>query len=83
MKPEDFYKEEFAKDYELVKDLKEQPFFNFRSMMEFAEMYHTKQCAINDVVGRIEQLLCSCDNLNGFKEMEEGRETCSKCKKPY
>lgn len=49
MKPEDFYKEEFAKDYELIKDLKEQQFFNFRSMMEFAEMYHTKQCAINGV----------------------------------
>lgn len=30
-----------------------------------------------------EQLLCSCDNPNGFKEMEQGRETCSKCKKPY
>jgi chemotaxis regulatin CheY-phosphate phosphatase CheZ len=38
---------------------------------------------IANVVGRSEQLLCSCDNPNGFKEMEEGRETCSKCKKPY
>ena len=35
------------------------------------------------VVGQSEQLVCSCDNPNGFKEMEEGRETCSKCKKPY
>ena len=35
------------------------------------------------VVGRSEQLVCSCDNPNGFKELEEGRETCSKCKKPY
>lgn len=43
----------------------------------------TEQCAINGVVGRSEQLVCSCDNPNGFKEMEEGRETCSKCKKPY
>ena len=28
-------------------------------------------------------LLCSCDNPNGLKEMEERRPTCSKCKKPY
>ena len=34
-------------------------------------------------MGEAEQLLCSCDNSNGFKEMEDGRETCSKCKKPY
>jgi len=44
----------------------------------------TKQAlTIPAVVGRSEQLLCCCDNPNGFKEMEEGRETCSKCKKPY
>jgi hypothetical protein len=36
-----------------------------------------------DVVGRSEQLLCSCDNPNGFKEMEEGKEFCSQCQKPY
>jgi hypothetical protein len=38
---------------------------------------------IHDVVGRSEQLVCSCDNPNGFKEMEEGKETCSQCQKPY
>ena len=42
-----------------------------------------KNCSISVVVGRSEQLLCCCDNPNGFKEMEEGRQTCSKCKKPY
>ena len=35
------------------------------------------------VVWQSEQLICSCDNPNGFKEMEEGRETCSECKNPY
>ena len=35
------------------------------------------------VVGRSEQLLCSCDNPNGFKEMDEGKEFCSQCQKPY
>ena len=35
------------------------------------------------VVGRSEQLLCSCDNPNGFKEMEEGKEFCGQCQKPY
>jgi hypothetical protein len=38
---------------------------------------------IHDVVGLSEQLVCSCDNPNGFKEMEEGKETCSQCQKPY
>jgi hypothetical protein len=38
---------------------------------------------IHDVVGRSEQFICSCDNPNGFKEMEEGKETCSQCQKPY
>lgn len=33
--------------------------------------------------GNSEQLLCCCDNPNGFKEMEQGREFCSNCKKPY
>jgi len=42
-----------------------------------------KQLILHIVVGQSEQLVCSCDNPNGFKEMEEGRENCSKCKKPY
>ena len=44
----------------------------------------TKQAlTIPDVVGQSEQLFCSCENPNGFKEMEEGKETCSQCQKPY
>jgi Zn finger protein HypA/HybF involved in hydrogenase expression len=43
----------------------------------------TEALRIHDVVGRSEQLLCSCDNPNGFKEMEEGKEFCSQCQKPY
>jgi elongation factor P--beta-lysine ligase len=39
--------------------------------------------SIANVVGRSEQLVCSCNNPNGFKEMEEGKETCSQCQKPY
>lgn len=30
-----------------------------------------------------EQLLCCCDNPDGFKEIEEGKETCSQCGNPY
>ena len=48
-----------------------------------AEDYAKEQLRLHGVVGRSEQLLCSCDNPNGFKEMEDGIETCSKCKKPY
>jgi hypothetical protein len=36
-----------------------------------------------NVMVRSEQLLCSCDNPNAFKEMEEGKEFCTKCEKPY
>ena len=42
-----------------------------------------KNLGIHDVSNRRELLLCSCDNPDGFKEMEQGKETCSKCKKPY
>lgn len=42
-----------------------------------------KQLPIHGVVGQSEQLLCCCDNPNAFKEMEDGKETCSKCEKPY
>ena len=44
---------------------------------------HDLICVLFSVVGQSEQLICSCDNPNGFKEMEEGRETCSECKNPY
>lgn len=30
-----------------------------------------------------DQCFCSCDNPNGFAEMEQGKETCSQCEKPY
>jgi hypothetical protein len=42
-----------------------------------------KNYSIPAVVVRSEQVLCCCDNPNGFKEMEEGKETCSQCEKPY
>jgi len=38
---------------------------------------------IHDVIGQSEQLVCCCDNPNSFKEMEEGKETCSQCRKSY
>jgi hypothetical protein len=42
-----------------------------------------KELRIADVSRRSEQLLCCCDNSNAFKEMEEGKDTCSKCGNPY
>lgn len=51
--------------------------------LQVAESVVEKFNYIPCCMGEAEQLLCSCDNPNGFKEMEEGRETCSKCKKPY
>lgn len=51
-------------------------------MLENYALIRAKNYSI-PVVGQSEQLVCSCDNPNGFREMEEGRETCSKCKKPY
>ena len=44
---------------------------------------HAELCDLHNVSNRRELLLCSCDNPDGFKEMEQGEETCSKCKKPY
>ena len=83
MKPEDFYKEEFAKDYELIKDLKEQPFFNFRSMMEFAEMYHTKQCAINGVSNNEACVVSVCEDckIPFTYDWHLEYNTCPKCGK--
>ena len=46
MTPEEYYKEEFAEDYKLVKDIKETKLFSFKSVMQFAEMYHTKQLIV-------------------------------------
>jgi hypothetical protein len=48
-----------------------------------AEQYHKEQLMLADVDGRSRHLLCSCDNPNWLKEMEEGKETCSQCQKPY
>lgn len=42
-----------------------------------------KQLRLGDVVGQSKQLFCSCDNPNGFKEMEEGKAACSQCGKFY
>lgn len=65
-------------------------FGNYKGKGKYSDHYvnwlESKVLAINYTrccMGEAEQLLCSCDNPNGFKEMEEGRETCSKCKKPY
>ena len=44
---------------------------------------YREQLFLYGVVGQSEQLVCCCDNPNAFKEMEEGKETCSKCEKPY
>ena len=42
-----------------------------------------KLFSIHNVVGQSEQLLCCCGNPKAFKEMEQGKETCSQCEKPY
>lgn len=70
---------------EFIKQKTDQGTANYlgKELRELCGMVETEALRIHDVVGRSEQLLCCCDNPNGFKEMEEGRETCSKCKKPY
>lgn len=42
MNAEDFYKQEFEKDYELIKDIRNNPFFNLDSVLKFAELYAIK-----------------------------------------
>ena len=40
MTPEEYYKKEFKKDYESVKDVREKPLYTFDSLVQFAELYH-------------------------------------------
>jgi len=55
------------------------------SLIELLETYHKSELNLLTipVVGQSEQLLCCCDNPKAFKEMEQGKERCSKCEKPY
>lgn len=64
-------------------DLAEVPVEKRQQINDKAYDYMFEQLRLHSVVGRSEQLLCCCDNPNGFKEMEEGKETCSQCGKPY
>lgn len=74
---------------EIVKDLEHtiEYFKEPKTQLQVGRRYQAEktleQLRLYGVVGQSEQLVCSCDNPNGFKEMEEGRENCSKCKKPY
>ena len=70
---------------EFIKQKTDQGTANYlgKELRELCGMVETEALRIHDVVWRSEQLLCCCDNPTGFKELEEGRETCSKCKKPY
>lgn len=54
---EDYYKKYFSENYELIKNDKGKPFFRFKTMIEFAEMYSKKQLLIHGVVSTC------CDNI--------------------
>ena len=52
MKTEDFYKQQFPKDWELIKSVRNNPFFTLDSMLQFAELYHENEVnklAMSDV----------------------------------
>ena len=40
---ENYYKEEFANDYKLVEDIKDSKLYSFKSMMQFAALYHNSR----------------------------------------
>jgi hypothetical protein len=37
--PLEFYKKNFAKDYELISDLADNPFFSLNTLTQFTELY--------------------------------------------
>ena len=40
MTPEEYYKQEFAENYNVIKNLRVKPIINFNTMILFAELYH-------------------------------------------
>ncbi len=40
MKPEEYYKKTFTKDYNLIKDIKKTDLFSFETCMKLMQMYH-------------------------------------------
>lgn len=79
---------EIAEDYQEFFDFLNQEHNLILTISEMDELVFeaqklVKKLSLGVVVGRSEQLVCSCDNPSGFEEMEQGRETCSKCNKPY
>jgi len=52
-------------------------------LTDFIDKHVIEQLTIPVVVRQSEQLFCCCDNPKAFKEMEQGKERCSKCEKPY
>ena len=63
MNAEDFYKQEFEKDYELIKDIRNTPVFNLDSVLKFAELYAVKGNTVSSVVF----LLIETDESHGIK----------------
>ena len=43
MTPEDYYKQEFPDDYNLIKDMKLANLFSFDTVIKFAELYANSQ----------------------------------------
>lgn len=43
MTPEEYYKQEFEKDYSLTKDIADAKLYSLNSMLQFAELYHKSE----------------------------------------